>query len=61
MGMHVSRTTRGAVVRSVSRGSERVRPQPRRGTKGGKSGGSQGNAGTGGSPGTSGDFGADFE
>ena len=61
MGMHVSRTSRGAVVRSVSRGSETVRPRPRRGTSGGPSGGSGSKAGTGGQGGTGGDFGADFE
>lgn len=60
MGMHVSRTSRGAVVRYVSRGSEKVRPQPNRPGKG--RGGGKSAAGTGSSGGgTSGDFGADFE
>lgn len=59
MGMHVMRTKRGAVVRYVRRGTEKVRPQPPLGGKGG--GGKSGGGGTGGSSGTTGDFGADFE
>ena len=61
MGIRVTRTKRGAVVRFVSRGSEKVRPQPPRGGKGSGGSGSSGSAGTGGGGGTSGDFGADFE
>jgi hypothetical protein len=60
MGIHVTRSNRGVVIRYFRHAGERPRPRDGRGGKGG-GGGARPGAKAGGSSGTRGDFGADFE
>lgn len=61
MGIHVTRTSRGVVLRYFRHAGERVRRTLGQGKGTGASSKAQSGVKTGGSAGTRGDFGADFE
>jgi hypothetical protein len=62
MGIHVTRTRRGVVVKYFRHAGERIKMQAlRSGRGGGSSGKAASSGGSSGSGGTRGDFGADFE